>query len=338
MYCQIIIEGVFKEVIKHTVIKIYLKNTIMNKTRVLMVFLLSSIMMGCNQMESQNKSTQLSTKASKEAMVLGVYHFDNPGMDTYNLEIDDYFTKNRQAEIQEVVDLLAEYKPNKIFVEFLPSQQVILDSLFTLYAGNRLTLKDIKNGQNEVYQIGFRLAKQLGIRDIIAVDHPGAYLAPYADFIADTLSIKSYQEYNVDYKQQMENRQINFTQNTVKENLIYLNDWKQILKNHNYYNNVAITVKDTSNVMFSYKEVEQEIDGLPYQMRSYDFNNIGVELVTEWYKRNLFIYRNILEQSEKNDRILIIIGSGHVRLLKQFFDDNPDFNIVEANSFLNNDK
>jgi hypothetical protein len=61
-------------------------------------------MMGCNQMESQNKSTQLS---SKEAMILGVYHFDNPGMDTYNLEIDDYFTKNRQAEIQEVVDLLA---------------------------------------------------------------------------------------------------------------------------------------------------------------------------------------------------------------------------------------
>jgi hypothetical protein len=289
-------------------------------------------------MESLNKSTQLSSKASKEAMILGVYHFDNPGMDTYNLEIDDYFTKNRQAEIQEVVDLLAEYKPNKIFVEFLPSQQVRLDSLLTLYASNRLTLKDIKNGQNEVYQIGFRLAKQLEIRDIIAVDHPGAYLGPYADFIADTLSIKSYQEYNVDYKQQMENRQINFTQNTVKENLIYLNDWKQILNNHNYYNNVAITVKDTSNVMFSYKEVEQEIDGLPYQMRSYDFNNIGVELVTEWYKRNLFIYRNILEQSEKNDRILIIIGSGHVRLLKQFFDDNPDFNIVEANSFLNNDK
>ncbi len=310
----------------------------MNKTRLITVFLLSSIILGCNQNEVQNKSKQLSSISSKEAMILGVYHFNNPGMDTYNLEIDDYTTKRRQAEIQEVVDVLAEYKPNKIFVEFLPNQQTKLDSLFALYENNRLSLKEMKDGQNEVYQIGFRLAKQLGIQDILAVDHTGVYLAPYADFIADTLSIKSYQEFNVDYKQKMENRQKTFTQNTVKENLIYLNDWQQILDNHNYYNNIAITIRDTSNVMFSYQEMDQEIDGLPYQMRSYDFNNIGVELATEWYKRNLFIYRNILEQTNDNDRILIIFGSGHVRHLKQFFDDNPDFNIIGVSDFLNNEK
>ena len=55
--------------------------------------------MACSQIKSSNKSTQLSSKAPKEAMILGVYHFDNPGMDTYNLEIDDYFTKTRQTEI-----------------------------------------------------------------------------------------------------------------------------------------------------------------------------------------------------------------------------------------------
>lgn len=304
----------------------------MNKIQVIMVLLLFSIIMGF-----QNISTQLSSSASNTAMILGVYHFNNPGLDTYNLDIDDYATKRRQTEIQEVVDLLADYKPNKIFVEFLPSQKVRLDSLFALYANNRLSLKEIKNGQNEVYQIGFRLAKQLGIKDIFPVDHSGVYLAPYADFIADTLSIKPYQEYNAQYKQQMENRQLSFTQNTVKENLIYLNDWQQILNNHHYYNNVAITIKDTSNVLFSYQEMETEIEGLPYQMRSYDFNNIGVELATEWYKRNLFIYRNILEQSEEKDRILIIFGSGHVRHLKQLFDDNPDFNIEEPNHFLQNE-
>ncbi|WP_347924318.1 DUF5694 domain-containing protein [Pontimicrobium sp. SW4] len=294
--------------------------------------------MGCNQKEAQNKSAQLSSLASKEVMILGVYHFNNPGMDTYNMEVDDYSTKKRQAEIQEVVNLLAKNRPNKIFVEFLPSQQAKLDSLFTLYADNRLSLKDINGGQNEVYQLGFRLAKQLGIKEILAVDHHGVYLGSYVDFIADTLLIKSYQDYSVDYKQQIEKRQKSFTKNTVKENFIYLNDWQQILNNHNYYNNVAITVKDTSSVMFSYKEMEKEIDGLPYQMRSFDFNNIGVELVTEWYKRNLFIYRNILEKTEEGDRVLIIFGSGHVRYLKQFFDDNPEFNITDTNSFLNNEK
>ncbi|NVK52105.1 MAG: hypothetical protein HWD85_04165 [Flavobacteriaceae bacterium] len=306
----------------------------MNKAILILLFLVSVLTIGCNQKITRDSSTL----ASKETLILGVYHFDNPRMDTYNLEIDDYSTKKRQSEIQEVVDLLARYNPNKIFVEFLPSQQIKLDSLFTLYADNHLSLKDIKGGQNEVYQLGFRLAKQLGLKEVLAVDHHGAFLAPYADFIADTLSIKPYQDYSVDYKQQMKKRQKNFSKNTIKENFIYLNDWQQILNNHNYYNSVAITVKDTLNVMYSYKEVEQEIDGKAYQMRSFDFNNIGVELVTEWYKRNLFIYRNILEKTEDNDRILIIFGSGHVRYLKQLFDDNPEFNIIDTNSFLNTKK
>lgn len=310
----------------------------MNKIQLIIIVLVSYIIIGCSQKETQNKSIKSNSLALKEAMILGVYHFNNPGKDTYNLEIDDYSTKKRQAEIQEVVNLLAKHKPTKIFVEFLPSQQLKLDSLYALYADNRLLLKDINGGQNEVYQLGFRLAKQLGIKEILAVDHHGTFLAPYADFIADTLSINAYQKYSEDYKLQMEKRQKNFTKNTIKENLIYLNNWQQILNNHNYYNNVAITVKDTSNVMFSYKEIKKEIDGLPYQMRSFDFNNIGVELVTEWYKRNLFIYRNILEKTEDNDRILIIFGSGHVRYLKQFFEDNPEFNIVDTNNFLNNEK
>ncbi|WP_250437041.1 DUF5694 domain-containing protein [Hanstruepera flava] len=304
--------------------------------RLIIFFIVSAIIAGCNQNENKFKPSQLSSLATKEVMILGVYHFNNPGMDTYNLEIDDYFTKRRQAEIREVVDLLVQYKPTKIFVEFSPSQQAKLDSLFSLYINNRLSLKDIKDGQNEVYQIGFKLAKLLKIKEIIAVDRHGAYLAPYADYIADTLSIKSYQEYNTDYKIQMDKRQKNFIKNTVRENLVYLNDWQQILNNHNYYNNVAISVKDTSDVLFSYKEIEKEIDGLPYKMRSFDFNNIGVEVAAEWYKRNLFIYRNILEHTKEGDRALIIFGSGHVRHLKQFFEDNPEFNLYEVNNLLNN--
>ncbi|MEQ8359575.1 MAG: DUF5694 domain-containing protein [Cytophagales bacterium] len=308
----------------------------MNKARVTICLLILSIIMGCNQKENLEKSPQLSSPALKRAMILGVYHFNNPGNDTYNLEVDNYFTEKRQSEIQEVVDLLTNYKPTKIFVESLPEQQAKLDSLFNLYRNNSLLLKDINGEQNEIYQIGFRLGKQLGLKRIIAVDHNGAYLAPYADFIADTLSISSYQKYDSTYKQQLAERQKNFLKNTVRKNLVYLNNWQQILNNHNYYNNVAITVKDTSSLMFSYQEMEKVIDGLPYQMHSFDFNNIGVELVAEWYKRNLFIYRNILENTEENDNILIIFGIGHVRYLNQFLKDNPEFDIVNTNSFLSN--
>jgi pheromone shutdown protein TraB len=72
-------------------------------------------------------------------------------------------------------------------------------------------------------------------------------------------------------------------------------------------------------------------------MRSFDFNNIGVELVAEWYKRNLFIYRNILENSNENDRILVIIGSGHIFYLNQLLENNSEFNMINPNKFLNQD-
>jgi pheromone shutdown protein TraB len=70
-------------------------------------------------------------------------------------------------------------------------------------------------------------------------------------------------------------------------------------------------------------------------MRSFDFNNIGVELVAEWYKRNLFIYRNILENSNENDRILVIIGSGHIFYLNQLLENNSEFNMINPNEYMN---
>ncbi|MGI9530556.1 DUF5694 domain-containing protein [Lutimonas sp.] len=306
----------------------------MNNIQLLICFLLSVMIMGCDSKSNGKVPSELSPQTMNHALILGVYHFNNPGKDTYNLKIDDYFSEIRQEEIQELVDLLAVYEPTKIFVEFLPEQQHKLDSLFGLYINDQLSLKDINGGRNEVYQIGFRLAKQLGIKEVIAADHQGAYLAPYVDFIADTLSLSSYQAYNATYKNQMEERQERFNRSTVRENLVFLNNWQQILDNHNYYNNIAIKVKDTADIMFTYQEKAMDFDGLPYQMRSFDFNNIGVDMAAEWYKRNLFIYRNILEHTGENDKALIIFGSGHVRHLVGFFSDHPNFITVDPNSFL----
>ncbi|WP_298550817.1 DUF5694 domain-containing protein [uncultured Algibacter sp.] len=267
-------------------------------------------------------------------MLLGVYHFNNPGKDSYNTEVDDYGTTKRQKEIKEVVHLLEEFKPTKILVELSPTEQSKIDSLYNLYLTNQITLEDIQGGINEVYQIGFRLGKQLNGIDVIAVDYHGNWLAPYADFIADTLVFEDYLNHSSTYAQSMKEKNDLFLKNSIRENLIYLNEQEQILDNHNYYNNIAIKVKDTANIMFTYQESEQEINGLHYQMRSFDFDNIGVELVAEWYKRNLFIYRNILENSEENDRILLIIGSGHVFYLNQLLENNSKCKLIRPNEFM----
>ena len=302
------------------------------KTLILGILVLNSLY-GCSQI----KQTQLLSENSGQTsiMLLGMYHFNNPGKDSYNTEVDDYWSDKRQKEIKEVVDLLEGFKPTKILVELSPKEQSKIDSLYNLYLKNQISLKDIQGGINEVYQLGFKLGKQLDGIDLIAIDHHGSWLAPYADFIADTLVFEDYLKHSATYEQSMKEKNDMFLENSIRENLVYLNEQEQILDNHNYYNNVAVKVKDTVNIMYTHQEITEEINGLPYQMRSFDFNNIGVELVAEWYKRNLFIYRNILENSNENDRILVIIGSGHVFYLNQLINNNSCFNIVNTNDFLN---
>ena len=304
----------------------------MKKKPFIIGLLILNFFYGC----SQNKQTQIFSENSEgiSIMVFGVYHFNNPGKDTYNTEIDDYGLDKRQKEIKEVVDLLEEYKPTKILVEQSPKEQSKIDSLYDLYLKDQISLDEIYGGINEVYQIGFRLGKQLDGVDVIAIDHTGNWLAPYVDFIADTLLFEDYLNYNRSYAQNKKVENDMFSENSIKENLIYLNETKQIQDNHNYYNNVAIKVKDTANVMFTYQEKNERINGLPYQMRSFDFNNIGVEMVAEWYKRNLFIYRNILVNSKENDRILVLIGRGHVFYLKQLLENNSKFKMIKPNEFL----
>ena len=304
----------------------------MKKNVLISGILLFSLFHGFSQ-QTEERSPHQNTK-QQAIMLLGVYHFNNPGKDTYNTEVDSYDSDKRQEEIKEVVDLLQAYKPTKILVEFSPEEQSKMDSLYDLYTSNNITLDDIEDGINEVYQIGFRLGKQLDGIEIIGIDQNGNWLAPYADFIADTLSLEYYQKNQIAEASRIKERNRLFLANSIRENLAYLNEWDQVLKNHSYYNNVAVKVKDTANIVFSHQEVEQEINGLPYQMRSFDFNNIGVEVVAEWYKRNLFIYRNILEKTEQNDRVLVIIGSGHVFYLHQLLSNNPTFNIVKPNDFL----
>jgi hypothetical protein len=301
------------------------------KTLILGILVLNSLY-GCSQI----KQTQLLSDNSEQTsiMLLGMYHFNNPGKDSYNTEVDDYWSDKRQKEIKEVVDLLEEFKPTKILVELSPSEQSKLDSMYNLYLKDQIALKDIQGGINEVYQIGLRLGKQLDGVDVITIDHNGNWLAPYADFIADTLEYEDYLNHSSSYAQGMKERNVLFSESSIRENLVYLNEREQIINNHNYYNNVAIKVKDTANIMFTFQEKNEEINGLTYQMRSFDFNNIGVELVAEWYKRNLFIYRNIIENSEKNDRILVMIGIGHIFYLNQLLENNSKYRLINPNNFL----
>jgi hypothetical protein len=64
-------------------------------------------------------------------------------------------------------------------------------------------------------------------------------------------------------------------------------------------------------------------------------NHVGSYLVSEWWRRNMIIYENILKRLDGNEKsILVIFGSGHTALLNQMMRYNSNIQVVSAENVL----
>ena len=59
------------------------------------------------------------TPAPAEIMILGTYHFGNPGLDLHNMKAKNVLTPERQQEFDDIAARLAKFKPTRIAIEAL---------------------------------------------------------------------------------------------------------------------------------------------------------------------------------------------------------------------------
>src|SRR5205085_1162806 len=90
---------------------------------------------------------------SAKMMILGTYHFNNPGLDSRNLEADDVLSARRQRELEDLANRLLRFAPTKVMVE-APYRDA-----GTIAAYRQYLLGTHKLSRNETEQIGFRVAK-----------------------------------------------------------------------------------------------------------------------------------------------------------------------------------
>jgi len=110
--------------------------------------------------------------ARAEVLVLGVYHMASPGKDIFNMRIDDVLAPKRQAEIAQLIEVLKKFHPTKVAVE----GDVGDDSIPNRYADYVAGKHELS--RNEIEQIGFRLAKELGHKTVHPVDVDGEFPFP----------------------------------------------------------------------------------------------------------------------------------------------------------------
>ena len=236
-----------------------------------------------------------------KVLLLGTFHFDNPGLDVAKFENANVLTEKRQQEILEVVKLLKDFKPDQIFIEASPSRQVYYDSVVNIYKNGNYKLS-----ANEIDQLGLRLAKELNHPTLHAVDYREASF-PFDSLVKVMTAAKQYDlltfmKTTIDSIETSHNNQLKTL--TIKEMLIA--------------SNTAADKYFSVGMYFQFlKAGEKE-------------NHVGSYLASEWWRRNMIIYENILKRLAGNEKsILVIFGSAHTALLHEFMKYNPNFEIVD---------
>lgn len=244
-------------------------------------------------------------------MLLGTFHFSNPGRDSYKPRfVVDILSEERQRELEEVVALLAKYRPTKIAVEFMPERQARVDSLYSEYLAGRHTL-----GTNEVYQLGFRLARRLGHPKVYLVDAQGLGLPMATDVKARAaelgqVDLLGKSEWDERYKRLYAYDDSLKTVQSLREHLLYINTEDRIRAAHGHYT-------------------------VGYFKLGAGEDYLGPDLSMQWYNRNLRIFNNVQRLTDSpEERILLIIGSGHVPILRFLAEASPEYRLVEVGEYL----
>ncbi|PYM10400.1 MAG: hypothetical protein DMF15_02200 [Verrucomicrobia bacterium] len=171
-----------------------------------------------------------------QVMVLGTYHFGNPGQDMHNMKVDSVLTPAKQAELADVVSRLAKFNPTKIAVEALSDCTDFVSDKF-----DGFTLEKLSKDPDERIQIAFRLAHQLGQKSVYGIDEqsntidyfPFDKVDTYAKAHQQSAALGRMQEKVAEMIKQMEAAQ---KTKTVRLMLADVNDPARVLSDHqNFY-------------------------------------------------------------------------------------------------------
>jgi Family of unknown function (DUF5694) len=236
-------------------------------------------------------------------LVLGAFHMANPGRDMFNLQVDDVLAPKRQKELSELAATLKKFQPTKIALEATVGDEKIRKQ-YDDYLAGKYSLS-----RNEREQIGFRLAKELGHKQVYCIDVEGDF--PF-DAIAQ-FAKKSGKEEQLNGllsqgPKEIEAMSAILKKGTITDLLQYINQDDHVRRDHELYMRLA-----------------QFAGNGEYP---------GPDLLAAWYQRNIRIYSNLRAMVESpEDRVLVIYGSGHLFWLQRDVFDSPDLELVRFSDY-----
>lgn len=258
--------------------------------------------------EAQPRAAPNAAAEPVQVMVLGTWHFDNPGRDLNNVRADDVLVPRRQRELERVAEALARFRPTKIMVERAAPD--LIDPRFAAFTPALLA-----GDRDERVQIAYRLAHRLGLARVHAIDEqpapgepdyfPFEALARYAEANGMSARLEELMRTGESETRAFEELQ---ARSTIAELLIRQND-----------------PGGFAGSISTYYEFLR-FGGVDEQP--------GADLNAMWYLRNAKIFAKLMRAAEPGDRVLVVYGAGHGYWLRHFASSTPGFVSVDPRPFL----
>ncbi|MBB4599705.1 hypothetical protein HNQ93_000815 [Hymenobacter luteus] len=263
---------------------------------------------------------QAQTKPA-DLLLIGTFHFDNPGLDVSKINTLDVLAPKVQTELETISSRIAAFQPDKIFVEWSADDQKGLDDLYAAYLGpdyaGYVKTKFPKQAggfyaRNEIIQLAFRAARKAKLPRVYAMDYRNTQF-PYDSVMHAMQSarqealLQQVQAYVKSYEENMNRKLATYS---LTQLLLDENTQATLDSNKGFYLDKVNRAGTASN-----------------------FN--GPFLVSEWYRRNLYMYSIIQKTvAPTDDKVVVLVGSGHAAMMREFLSFDSRFRLKELKDVL----
>lgn len=243
----------------------------------------------------------------KQILVIGTFHFTNPGLDVAKVKTFNVMSDKSQQDLESITNSIKKFGPAKIFVEWNYEQQ---DKFNNYYQKNADSL--LLHSADEIVQIGLRTAKKLQLNKLIGIDYKRTSF-PYDSLL---------------------------TQMKAAGQTALIEEGNAMMKGYEIAQNKKFASLSLKQLLLDLNTKESNNFNIQWYLGNANRgggkdNFAGAFLVSEWYKRNLYMYSLIQKLTEeKDDKVMVILGAGHTAMLREFIKFDPRFEVVELKDIL----
>lgn len=250
-----------------------------------------------------------------QVLLVGTWHFNYPGLDAHKTTEDrkmDILSPEKQAELQELLDYLARFRPTKIVVEGGRNSGYLMWHYRDWKSG------EAPLGRSEIDQIAVRMIDRMGLDTMYGCD---AYPLMFERYDvreqepSDPYFLELTEGFSFGGEDEMAKRYQNLyaysdemvLERSLLDNFLYINSPKRLERGFGAY-----------------------ISGGHFNAEDHKGPDA---LSMNWFNRNLRIFQNIRNIGHgPEDRILVLFGAGHVQILDFLFRCSPEFELVPFDS------